>query len=50
MNNFIFLNLGTHPLANAYLSKNELKKKRENINFKLVLIKITCLFPIILFF
>jgi len=27
MNNFIFLNLGTHPLANAYLNKNELKKK-----------------------
>ena len=31
MHNYTFLNLGMHPLANSYLKKKELKKKRKKI-------------------
>jgi hypothetical protein len=34
MNNFNFLDLGMHPLANAYLKKNELKKKEKKYRLK----------------
>lgn len=39
MSNFEFLDLGIHPLANSYLKKNELKKKKINTDLKLFLIK-----------
>jgi SAM-dependent methyltransferase len=50
MNNFNFLDLGMHPLANAYLKKNELKKKEKkyrlkvNFNKKNYLVKVISIF------
>ena len=50
MNNFNFLDLGMHPLANAYLKKNELKKNEKkyrlkvNFNKKNYLVKVISIF------
>jgi len=50
MNNFNFLDLGMHPLANAYLKKNELKKREKkyrlkvNFNKKNYLVKVISIF------
>jgi len=50
MNNLNFLDLGIHPLANAYLKKNELTKKEKKYRLKVNFNKKNYLVKVISFF